>query len=183
MTLLLMCLEFFKTGLLSVGGGLATLPFLYEMADKYPWFTRAQLGDMIAVSESTPGPIGINMATYAGYCTAGIPGAVLATVSLVMPSIIVILIVSRFLRRFRDSVVVRRVLSGLRPASVGLIAAAGFGILKLALQIDPGAEMWISWKALGTGIVLAILYGFFGKKVHPIVFIGLGAVAGLVMGL
>jgi len=104
-------------------------------------------------------------------------------VSLVMPSIIVILIVSRFLRRFRDSVVVRRVLSGLRPASVGLIAAAGFGILKLALQIDLGAEMWISWKALGTGIVLAILYGFFGKKVHPIVFIGLGAAAGLVMGL
>ena len=178
-----MCLEFFKTGLLSVGGGLATLPFLYEMADRYPWFTRAQLGDMIAVSESTPGPMGVNMATYAGYSAFGVPGAVLATFSLVLPSILVILIVSRFLQRFQDSVLVKRILSGLRPASVGLIAAAGFGILKLALQIDPGADMWISWKALGTGLVLAGLYAVFGKKAHPILFIGLGAAAGLVMGL
>ncbi len=183
MTILLMCLEFFKTGLLSVGGGLATLPFLYEMADRYPWFTRAQLGDMIAVSESTPGPMGVNMATYAGYTAFGVPGAVLATFSLVLPSILVILIVSRFLQRFQDSVLVKRILSGLRPASVGLIAAAGFGILKLALQIDPGADMWISWKALGTGLVLAGLYAVFGKKAHPILFIGLGAAAGLVMGL
>lgn len=183
MTILLMCLEFFKTGLLSVGGGLATLPFLYEMADRYPWFTRAQLGDMIAVSESTPGPIGVNMATYAGYSAFGVPGAVLATFSLVLPSFLVILIVSRFLQRFQDSVLVKRILSGLRPASVGLIAAAGFGILKLALQIDPGADMWISWKALGTGLVLAGLYAVFGKKAHPILFIGLGAAAGLVMGL
>ena len=183
MTILLMCLEFFKTGLLSVGGGLATLPFLYEMADRYPWFTRAQLGDMIAVSESTPGPMGVNMATYAGYTAFGVPGAVLATFSLVLPSILVILIVSRFLQRFQDSVLVKRILSGLRPASVGLIAAAGFGILKLALQIDPGANMWISWKALGTGLVLAGLYAVFGKKAHPILFIGLGAAAGLVMGL
>ena len=183
MTILLMCLEFFKTGLLSVGGGLATLPFLYEMADRYPWFPRAQLGDMIAVSESTPGPMGVNMATYAGYTAFGVPGAVLATFSLVLPSILVILIVSRFLQRFQDSVLVKRILSGLRPASVGLIAAAGFGILKLALQIDPGADMWISWKALGTGLVLAGLYAVFGKKAHPILFIGLGAAAGLVMGL
>lgn len=183
MNLLLMCFEFFKTGLLSVGGGLATLPFLFSMADRYPWFTTDQLSDMIAVSESTPGPIGVNMATYAGYCAGGIPGAVLATFSLVLPSIIVILIISRFLQRFRDSVIVSRLLYGLRPASLGLIAAAGFGILKLALQIDPGAEMWISWKAVGVGIVLMGLYAFVGKKVHPIVFIGLGAAAGLVMGL
>ena len=183
MTLLLMRFEFFKTGLLSIGGGLATLPFLFRMADRYPWFTRAQLGDMIAVSESTPGPIGVNMATYAGYCAAGIPGAILATFSLVLPSIIVILIVSKFLQRFRESVIVTRVLYGLRPASIGLIAAAGFGILKLALQIDLTAEIWISWKALAVGIVLAVLYAIVGKKVHPIVFIGLGAAAGLVMGL
>ena len=185
MKLLLMCLEFFKTGLLSVGGGLATLPFLFEMADKYPWFTRAQLSDMIAVSESTPGPMGVNMATYAGYSAAGIPGAVLATFSLVLPSILVILAVSRFLQRFQDSVIVKRVLSGLRPASVGLIAAAGWGILKLALQWDPAAApgMWISWKALGAGLVIAGLYTVFGKKWHPIAFIGLGAAAGLLLGL
>ena len=185
MNLLLMCLEFFKTGLLSIGGGLATLPFLYHMADNYPWFTRAQLSDMIAVSEATPGPMGVNMATYAGFTTAGIPGAILATFSLVLPSILVILIVARFLQRFQDSVLVKRVLFGLRPASVGLIAAAGWGILKLALYLDLSGPVlsWISWKALGLGIVLSVLYGFFGKKVHPIVFILAGAVAGLVMSL
>ena len=183
MNLLILCFEFFKTGLLSVGGGLATLPFLYEMADKYPWFTRSQLSDMIAVSESTPGPMGVNMATYAGYAAFGIPGAVLATFSLVLPSIIVVLLVSKFLQRFQDSAAVRRVLSGLRPASVGLIAAAGFGILKLALQFDAAAPMLISWKALGLGAALGMLYHFFGKKLHPIAFIGAGAVCGLVMGL
>ena len=186
MNLLLLCLEFFKTGLLSVGGGLATLPFLYDMADKYPWFTRGQLSDMIAVSESTPGPMGINMATYAGYTTAGIPGAIVATFSLVLPSIIVVLIVARFLQRFQDSAIVKRVLSGLRPASVGLIAAAGFGILKIAL-LDPvpaaSMAMVLDYKSLGVCLVLAGLYHFFGKKLHPIVFIALGAVAGLVLGL
>ena len=186
MNLLLLCLEFFKTGLLSVGGGLATLPFLYDMADKYPWFTRGQLSDMIAVSESTPGPMGVNMATYAGYTTAGIPGAILATFSLVLPSIIVVLIVARFLQRFQDSVIVKRVLGGLRPASVGLIAAAGFGILKIAM-LDPvstdSMTMLVDYKALGVGLVLAGLYQIFGKKLHPIVFIALGAAAGLVLGL
>ncbi len=185
MSLFLMCLEFFKTGLLSIGGGLATLPFLYDMADKYPWFTRAQLSDMIAVSESTPGPMGVNMATYAGYTTAGIPGALLATFSLVLPSIIVILIVARFLQRFQSSVIVKRILEGLRPASVGLIAAAGYGILKLALKLDFSGEMamWMDWRALGLGVVLGILYYFLQKKLHPIVFIIAGGVAGVVLGL
>ena len=103
MDLLLMCLEFFKTGLLSVGGGLAPLPFLYSMEDRYPWFDRAQLSDMIAVSESTPGPMGVNMATYAGFTAHGIVGALLATLFLVLPSIIVILIVARFLHRLQTS--------------------------------------------------------------------------------
>lgn len=185
MNLLLLCLEFFKTGLLSIGGGLATLPFLYEMADKYPWFTRNQLSDMIAVSESTPGPMGVNMATYAGYTTAGIPGAVLATFSLVLPSIIVVLIVARFLVRFQNSKWVERVLSGLRPASVGLIAAAGYGILKIAL-LDPvetsSILMAVNYRAVGLCVVLALLYHF-KKNWHPIVFIGMGAAAGLVLGL
>ena len=95
--------EFFKTGLFAIGGGMATLPFLYDMADKTGWFTRAQLADMIAVSESTPGPIGVNMATYVGFLTGGVPGAVTATVGLIAPSVIVILIVAAFLQAFRDS--------------------------------------------------------------------------------
>lgn len=185
MNLLLMCLEFFKTGLLSIGGGLATLPFLYEMADKYPWFTRGQLSDMIAVSESTPGPMGVNMATFAGYTTAGIPGALLATVSLVLPSILVILIVARFLERFQSSRWVQWVLSGLRPVSVGLIAAAGYGILKIALlgNFTGSPILWLNWRAVGLCVVLAALYHFLNKKLHPVFFIAMGAVAGLVLGL
>lgn len=184
MNLLLLCLEFFKTGLLSIGGGLATLPFLYEMADKYPWFTRGQLSDMIAVSESTPGPMGVNMATYAGYTTAGLPGAVLATVSLVLPSILVVLVVARFLQRFQSSKWVEWVLRGLRPASVGLIAAAGYGILKLALlhPTQGSILMTVNYRAAALCVVLAVLY-YFKKNWHPIVFIGLGAAAGLVLGL
>lgn len=184
MDLLIMCLEFFKTGLLSIGGGLATLPFLYEMADKYPWFTRAQLSDMIAVSESTPGPIGINMSTYAGYMVAGIPGAVLATFSLVLPSIIVILLVAKFLQKFQSSVLVQRGLAGLRPASVGLVAAAGFGILEIALSLNltQTISTWMDWKSLVLMAVLGVLY-YFKKKWHPIVFIALGAAAGVVLGL
>ena len=89
--------EFFKTGLFATGGGMATLPFLYRMSETKGWFTAAQLADMVAVSESTPGPIGVNMATYVGFTTAGIPGSLIATIGLVTPSIIVILIIARIL--------------------------------------------------------------------------------------
>ena len=95
--------EFFKTGLFAVGGGMATLPFLYDMADSTGWFTHGQLADMVAVSESTPGPIGVNMATYVGFTAGGIPGAVIATIGEVTPSIIVILIVAAMLTKFRNS--------------------------------------------------------------------------------
>ena len=139
---------------------------------------------MIAVSESTPGPMGVNMATYAGFTTHGIVGALLATLFLVLPSIIVILIVARFLHRFQTSKAVQRVLSGLRPASVGLIAAAGFGILKIALNFSPhvGIAECISWKALIVMVVIGGLYRW-KQKWHPIIFIALGAAAGLVLGL
>lgn len=182
--LLLLCWEFFKTGLLSIGGGLATLPFLYSMADRYPWFDRVQLSDMIAVSESTPGPMGVNMATYAGYTSYGVLGGILTTFCLVLPSIIVILIVARFLQRFQSSSWVQWILKGLRPASVGLIAAAGLGILKLALDFSPTLIITdcISWKAFAVMVVIGVLYHF-RSKWHPLVFIVLGAVAGVVLGL
>ena len=118
--------EFFKTGLFSVGGGLATLPFLYRMSETTGWFTASQLADFIAVSESTPGPIGINMATYVGYSTAGIPGALVATAGLVTPSVIIIIIIAGVIAKFRSSKYVDAIFYGLRPCSVGLIAAAGF---------------------------------------------------------
>ena len=129
MSLLIMCLEFMKTGLFAVGGGLATIPFLYEMAAHYAWFTSQDVLTYIAIAESTPGPIGINMATYAGYTSFGWYGGILATLSLAIPSFVVILIVAGMLDKFRTN---RFVLGGfkmLRPASTGLIAAAGFNVI------------------------------------------------------
>ncbi|MBE5709610.1 MAG: chromate transporter, partial [Oscillibacter sp.] len=116
--------EFFKTGLFAIGGGMATLPFLHDIGEATGWFTQAQLMNMLAVSESTPGPIGINMATYVGFTVAGVPGAVIATLGEVTPSIIVILIIAALLRNFRENRYVDRAFYGLRPASTGLIGAA-----------------------------------------------------------
>ena len=124
MTILRLIVEFFKTGLFAVGGGLATLPFLYEMGEKTGWFTAQDVLNLLAVSESTPGPIGINMATYVGYTVGGVPGALIATLGEVTPSVIVILTIAAFLKNFRDNHYVDRAFYGLRPASTGLIGAA-----------------------------------------------------------
>ena len=97
MSLLILIFEFFKIGLFSIGGGLATLPFLYRLADKYPWFSAKQIPDMIAVSESTPGPLGINMATYTGFQHSGVIGSIAATFGLVLPSVIIIILISKVL--------------------------------------------------------------------------------------
>ena len=138
--------EFFKAGLFAIGGGMATLPFLYDISDKTGWFTYGQLADMVAISESTPGPIGVNMATYVGFTTAGISGSVIATLGLITPSIIIILIIAGFLKAFKDNKFVQDAFYGLRPASTGLIAAAGFSVFALIMSIKtlmrrPG----ISW--------------------------------------
>ena len=170
--------EFFKTGLFAIGGGMATLPFLYDMSDKTGWFTRAQLADMIAVSESTPGPIGVNMATYVGFLTGGLPGAVTATLGLVAPSIIVILIVAAFLQAFRTSRYVTGAFYGLRPASTALITAAGLVVVKETFVVSAG----FFWQGLILAAVIVVLTNFVKqtKKWHPIVFIGLSALVGVV---
>ena len=188
MTLLLLFFEFFKTGLFAVGGGMATLPFLYDMSARHPeWFSAAQLADMIAVSESTPGPIGVNMATYVGFETSGVPGALVATLGLVTPSVIVILIVARMLKAFRSNKTVDAVFYGLRPCSVGLIAAAGILVVKIALfRFDAYAASGIltdifNWKALVLAAVLLVLTRAVKatKKLHPVVFILASAAAGV----
>ncbi|MBS1419515.1 MAG: chromate transporter [Firmicutes bacterium] len=189
MILLKLFYEFFKTGLFAVGGGMATLPFLYSMSDKYPaWFSHAQLADMIAVSESTPGPIGVNMATYVGFTTAGIPGAVAATLGLVTPSVIIILLIARVLQAFRQNKYVDAAFYGLRPCSVGLIAAAGLLVVKIALfDFDLFARTGVpadlfKFKALALAAVLLVLTRFVKgtKKLHPVVFILFSALAGVV---
>ncbi len=180
--------EFFKTGLFAVGGGMATLPFLYDISARTGWFTHEMLADMIAVSESTPGPIGVNMATYVGYVTAGIPGAVTATLGLVTPSVIIILLIARALKAFRANPLVDAGFYGLRPCSVGLIAAAGLLVVKLAL-FNPAlcAESGklsdlFNWKAIVLAAVLLVCTRYVKKLkgLHPIVFILASAVVGVV---
>lgn len=179
--------EFFKAGLFAVGGGMATLPFLYDMSDKMGWFTYADLANMVAISESTPGPIGINMATYVGYTLRGVPGAVTATVGLITPSIIIILIIAKFLQAFKDSPLVDAAFYGLRPASTGLIAAAGLSVLALVL-VNPGVSEnagileLINLKSI---LLIAVLYYFTAvckktKGLHPVCFIAASAVVGIV---
>ena len=188
MILLRLFWEFFKTGLFAVGGGMATLPCLYSMAEATGWFTAAQLADMIAVSESTPGPIGVNMATYVGFTVAGIPGAIIATLGLIAPEVIIILIIARVLQKFRQNKLVDAAFYGLRPCSVGLIAAAGLLVVKVAMlhtdlyfQTGRLAEL-VDWKAVVLAAVLIVLTRWVKKtkKLHPIFFILGSALVGVV---
>ncbi len=175
--------EFFKTGLFSVGGGLATIPFLYDMAARYPWFTAEELANMLAVSESTPGPIGVNMATFAGTSAAGAAGGVVATLALVLPSFIIMLLIAGAMERFRENRVVQSVMKVLRPVSVGLIAAATLTVLRVAyLQQGPDLLSMVKWPALALGaVILAVSLKW--KKLHPVVLIAIGAVGGIALGL
>ena len=186
MILLTLYWEYFKVGLFAVGGGLATLPFLSALGDKTGWFTQQQLADMLAVSESTPGPIGVNMATYVGFTTAGVPGAVVATLGLITPSVIVILIVASVLEKFRKNRYVDSAFYGIRPASTAMITSALLGLLALCL-FGAGSVMKIftegfniSYKAW---ILFAVLLAATNikklKDLHPLVFIAASAVIGI----
>ena len=177
--------EFFITGLLMFGGGLASIPFLQQMAQNTDWFTIQELMDMIAISESTPGPIAVNIATYAGFKAAGIPGGIIATIALLMPSFIIASIVARLLVRFRSTPLVASAFYGLRPASLGLIAAAGLTVMRYSIF---NFELWESTghfrdlfdiRSLLLAAALFILVNKF--KTHPVIFLLGSAVAGMVI--
>ena len=185
--------EFFKTGLFAVGGGMATIPFLYDLSDKTGWFTHNDLANMIAVGESTPGPIGVNMATYVGFLTGmresgiltAILGAVTATLGLITPSVIVILIIAAILKSFRDNKYVNSAFYGLRPASTGLITAAGITVIMSTLVVIGGVTehtFALNWKGLILAAVLWVMTNVVKKtkKWHPIVFIGISALVGII---
>ena len=175
--------EFFKTGLFAVGGGLATLPFLEDISQRTGWFTSAQLADMLAISESTPGPIGVNMATYVGFETAGILGSLCATVGLVTPSVILIILISKVLEKFRTNTYVEAAFYGLRPASVAMVASAGIGVaMTTLLNLTASGFGVLRWRELVLAAVILVLTNFVPKvkKFHPIVFIALAAAAGII---
>ena len=189
--------EFFKTGLFAVGGGMATLPFLKDIGEKTGWYTYADLMNMLAVSESTPGPIGINMATYVGFTAGGPLGALVATLGEVTPSIIVILIVAALLKSFRDNKYVNNAFYGLRPASTGLIGAAcvavilevltsvivlSEGRILNAFQLGEGSILHLPKLALAALLLILTNWVKPTKNLHPIVFIALSAVVGILLG-
>lgn len=179
--------EFFKIGLFAVGGGLATIPFLEKLCDKYDWFTKSDLSNMIAISESTPGPIGVNMATYAGFTNgsfyggifSGIVGGIIATIGLITPAIVITLIISGFLEKFKTNKYVENGFYGIRPAVVGLIAAAVLSIYKSSLFNNDFSNFDYRVWLIFVPIVIA---SFKFKKIHPIFLIVAGAVLGIVFG-
>lgn len=176
MILLDLFFAFFKVGLFAIGGGLATLPFLYELTEKYDWITVSDISNLVAISESTPGPLGINMATYVGFLQSDVAGAVTASLGLVVPSIIIIIVIAKFLSKFRDSKIVKDVFYGLRAASTALITVAGLGVARLAFFGEKMTEFF--WQ----GAILAVVLFFATKKLkwHPIVFIAISAIIGVI---
>lgn len=189
MTYLHLFVEFAKIGLFSVGGGLATLPFLYDIAARFPeWFSNEELVNMIAISQSTPGPIGINMATYAGYNAGAVLGSVIATFSIVLPALVFMMFIARGLEKFNSNKLVQSAFYGLRPAVVALIAYAGIDVFRISVLTlsDSGGGLLsqIDIVSLALFAVMTAVMQF--KKVikwHPAAFIAIGAIFGIVFQL
>ncbi|MEG0077099.1 chromate transporter [Anaerorhabdus sp.] len=179
-TFLLLIIEFFKTGLFAIGGGLATIPFLQDMAVKYNWFTTEMLTTMIAISESTPGPMGINMATYVGYHMFGLPGAIATSLALVAPSIIVICIIANMLTKFKQNQTVQDVFYGLRPAVVSLIVVACIDIFLITLFNQKFDSLMNLFNIKSVVLFLALIAINKFKKLHPILIIVLCACTGVI---
>jgi chromate transporter len=206
--------QFFKIGALAFGGGLATIPFLSELSELTGWFTAEDLANMIAVSESTPGAMGINMSTYVGYTVIhnefgnyflSFVGSMISTIGLVTPSIIVIEIIALFLKKFKDNKWVNWAFYGLRAASIGLMIAAAYSIFKVSLMqnsdivnvfkasfdgisiktffqsLGNAIDSILNWKNIAVGIIFGIT--IFKYKKHPILYIALGAIVGIILWL
>lgn len=172
MTYLLLFFEFFKIGLFAIGGGLVTIPFLFNLTEKYDWFSKLELTNMIAVAESTPGPIGVNMATYAGFNTEGFLGALLATFALVLPSFIIIVLVARLMDKYSCNLRVKDFLSGVRPAVIALILWAGIPLAQISLTSEINVILFV-----------AILAAMRLWKKSPIFYIVSAAVIGIILKL
>ena len=161
-------LEFFHIGLFSFGGGYATLPFLYHIADVQKWYTTKELADMIAISSITPGPIGVNVATFAGFKTAGILGSLIATTSVILPSFIIVVIISKVLEQFKHNKYVRSVIYTLKPAGCGLLAAVGVDMFINNINIP------------GMILLAGLFFASLTEKRDPLFYLGVAALVGLI---
>lgn len=164
-------MEFFHIGVFSFGGGYATLPFLYALAEKFNWFTTHQLTDMLAISSITPGPIGVNMATFAGFSTAGILGALIATSAIILPSLVIVTIVFKVLDKFKTNRSVRGAIRALKPAGCALLSAVGIKLLFTS-----------NLHLIGTILLLTFILSSFWKKQDPLFYLGISAIIGLIIG-
>ena len=188
--LALLFYEFFKAGLFAVGGGLATVPFIREMGASYGWVTEAEIANIIAIAESTPGPIGVNAATYVGYNVAGVPGSICATIGLITPSVIIILLIAKAIHRYSQSHMVQSLFVSIRPAAIGLITAAGFSLLLVALNISADFKAFRFSADLSSLLRLGLfaVFSFFTfwkktAKIHPLFFILAGGALGAILSL
>ena len=177
--------EFFKTGLFAIGGGLATMPFLYNISESTGWFSRSDLTNMIAVSESTPGPLGVNMATYVGFSVSGIPGGIIATLGLVCPAVVIIIIISKFLNKFKENPYVEAIFNTIRPTSTGLIVGACWGVVEITMfyldkfNISSKLIDLFNFKSIIFALILFFLIKYTNK--HPVIYIALSAVVGILL--
>ena len=173
--------EFFFIGLFAVGGGPATLPYLMELTEKYDWFTMEELTNMIAVSESTPGPLGVNMATYAGFTTLGTFGGLISTIGLVLPSIIVITIIAAFFTKMNKNRRVQAAFKGIRPAITAIIAVAVISLFMVSVFVKTDSGFSPLWKSI---VLAVIVFGLLQikklKKIHPFLWFVVGAAAGII---
>lgn len=179
-TAFLLFWEFFKIGLFAVGGGPATLPYLMDLTEKYDWYTMKEFTDMIAISESTPGPLGVNMATYAGFNTLGLFGGLVSTIGLVLPSVVVIILIAKFLANFSKNKYVKAVFWGLRPAVTALIAVAVLNVWKVSLFSNENGVYTPQWRII---ILAAATFGLMQipklKKGHPAFWLLAAAIVGV----
>lgn len=164
-------LQFFHIGVFSFGGGYATLPFLYDIAEKYHWYSTKQLTDILALSSITPGPVGINVATFAGFITSGVLGAVIATCAIILPSFIIVTVVSEILDKFKTNKYVQGALCGVKPAGCALLSAVGIKLL-------------FSSNLNIVGVVLLVLFLVlsYKKKLDPLFYLGVSAIFGFLYG-
>ena len=165
-------IQFFHIGIFSFGGGYATLPFLYDISEKFHWYSTSQLSNMLAVSSVTPGPVGVNMATFTGFTTAGIVGSVIATSAIVLPSFIFVLIVYRIINKFKTNKYIKASINALKPAGCALLSAVGIKLIFTS-----------NLHLMGLLILSGIICSTFYKKFDPITYLVSTAVIGLVLGI
>ena len=166
--LLQLFVSFFTIGMFGFGGGYAILSFLQQEVERRGWMTTERFADLIAISQSTPGPISINMATFVGYQVSGLPGALIATFAVALPGMVMMLLLALFFFRFNERSAVRAMFRGLRPAVVGLVAAAAWQI---------GCVAMVNWMAVAISVVCALLIAKW--RVHPIPIVIGSAIAGI----